>query len=78
MNKSFKNFIIIFFFGISSGLPISLILSTLKPLLVDRGFDLKTIGFFSLVSIPYSLKFFVSNGFGICIDYFPEGLSILF
>ncbi len=60
MNKSFKNFIIIFFFGISSGLPISLILSTLKPLLVDKGFDLKTIGFFSLVSIPYSLKFFVS------------------
>ena len=60
MKKSFKNFIIIFFFGISSGLPISLILSTLKPLLVDQGFDLKTIGFFSLVSIPYSLKFFVS------------------
>ena len=27
---------------------------------MDRGFDLKTIGFFSLVSIPYSLKFFVS------------------
>ncbi len=60
MNKSFRNFIIIFFFGISSGLPISLILSTLKSLLVDKGFDLKTIGFFSLVSIPYSLKFFVS------------------
>jgi len=60
MNKSFKNFIIIFLFGISSGLPISLILSTIKPLLVDKGFDLKTIGLFSLVSIPYSLKFIIS------------------
>ena len=60
MPKYFKNFTIIFFFGISSGLPISLILSTLKSLLVDKGFDLKTIGFFSLVALPYSLKFFVS------------------
>jgi len=56
--KIIKNLAIIFFFGISSGLPISLVLSTLKALLVDQGFDLKTIGFFSLVSIPYSLKFF--------------------
>ncbi|MBU6140813.1 MAG: MFS transporter [Proteobacteria bacterium] len=58
--KSYKNLAIIFFFGISSGLPIALILSTLKALLVDKGFDLKTIGFFSLVSLPYSLKIFFS------------------
>lgn len=56
--KSAKNFVIIFFLGISSGLPIALILSTLKALLVDKGFDLKTIGFFSLVSLPYTLKIF--------------------
>lgn len=55
--KSAKNFVIIFCLGISSGLPIVLILSTLKALLLDKGFDLKTIGFFSLVSIPYTLKF---------------------
>ncbi len=57
MKKSIKNLIIIFFLGISSGLPIALILSTLKALLVDKGFDMKTIGFFSLISLPYTLKF---------------------
>ncbi len=56
--KSYKNLAIIFFLGVSSGLPIVLILSTLKALLVDKGFDLKTIGFFSLVSLPYTLKIF--------------------
>jgi PAT family beta-lactamase induction signal transducer AmpG len=56
--KSYKNLAVIFFLGISSGLPIVLILSTLKALLVDKGFDLKTVGFFSLASLPYSLKFF--------------------
>jgi PAT family beta-lactamase induction signal transducer AmpG len=39
-------------------LPLALILSTLKALLVDKNFDLKTIGFFSLISLPYSLKIF--------------------
>ena len=58
MNKSIKNFSIIFFLGISSGLPIALVLSTLKALLSEKGFDLKTIGFLSLASLPYSLKFF--------------------
>ena len=52
-----KNLAIIFFLGMVSGLPIVLILSTLKALLTDQGFDLKTIGFFSLVSLPYTLKF---------------------
>jgi len=63
-----KNFAIIFFLGIASGLPIVLILSTLKALLVDKGFDLKTIGFFSLVSLPYTLKFCfapIIDSFGI-------------
>ncbi len=58
MKKSYKNLAIIFFLGISSGLPIVLILSTLKALLTDKGFDLKTIGFFSLAVLPYSLKIF--------------------
>lgn len=55
--KSYKNLAIIFFLGISSGLPLALIASTLKASLLEKGFDLKTIGFFSLVSLPYTLKF---------------------
>lgn len=56
--KSYKNLTVIFFLGISSGLPLALILSTLKAMLLEKGFDLKTIGFFSLVSLPYTLKIF--------------------
>lgn len=58
--KSAKNFAIIFFLGISSGLPLALILSTLKALLLDKGFDLKTIGFFSLIGLPYTFKFLLA------------------
>lgn len=58
LKKPIKNFTIIFFLGISSGLPLALVLSTLKAFLLDKGFDLKTIGFFALISIPYSLKIF--------------------
>lgn len=69
MIKKFdKNLAIMFFLGISSGLPIALILSTLKALLSDKGFDLKTIGFFSLVSLPYTLKIFfapIIDSFGL-------------
>lgn len=60
MNKIRKNFIIIFLLGISSGTPISLVLSTLKALMTDKGFDLAVIGFISLVSLPYSLKILVA------------------
>ncbi len=49
--------LIIFFFGFSSGLPLALILSTLKVFLVDANVDIKTIGLFSLISLPYGLKF---------------------
>ena len=49
--------LVILFLGLSSGLPLALILSTLKAYLVDGGVDLKTIGLFSVVSLPYSLKF---------------------
>ena len=59
MVKNFFKFdiIIIFFLGISSGLPLALILSTLKVFLVDVNVDIKTIGLFSLIALPYSLKF---------------------
>ncbi len=52
-----KNFLIIFTLGISSGLPLALILSTLKVFLSEQNFDLTVIGFLSLVAIPYSIKF---------------------
>ena len=74
--KIIKNLAIVFLFGISSGLPISLVLSTLKALLVDQGFDLKTIGFFSLVSIPYSLKFFFAPVIdSLALPYFSKKLG---
>jgi MFS transporter, PAT family, beta-lactamase induction signal transducer AmpG len=58
MKKSFTyDIAIIFFLGISSGLPLALILSTLKVFLVDLNIDIKTIGLFSLIALPYSLKF---------------------
>jgi PAT family beta-lactamase induction signal transducer AmpG len=60
MNKYIKNFLIIFALGISSGLPFALISSTLKALLVDAGFTIKTIGFLSLATLPYSLKFLIA------------------
>lgn len=66
-----KNLIVMLFLGVASGLPLALILSTLKALLSDKGFDLATIGFLSLVTLPYSLKIF----FAPIIDSF--GLPIL-
>ena len=55
--ESSKNLAIIFFLGFSSGLPLVLTGSTLKLLLQDQGYTLSTIGFFSLVGMPYTLKF---------------------
>ncbi len=43
--------------GFSSGLPLLLIGSTLKARMTEAGIDLKTIGVFSLVGLPYVLKF---------------------
>ncbi len=43
--------------GFSSGLPLLLVGSTLKAWLTESNVDLKVIGFFSLVQIPYSFKF---------------------
>ena len=43
--------------GFSSGLPLALTDSTLKAWLKSAGLDLRTIGFFALVGLPYNLKF---------------------
>ena len=43
--------------GFASGLPLYLTGSTLKAWMTEEGLDLRTIGIFSLVTLPYSLKF---------------------
>ncbi len=43
--------------GFSSGLPLSLVLSTLQAWATVAQIDLKTIGYMTLVSAPYTLKF---------------------
>ncbi|WP_455378753.1 AmpG family muropeptide MFS transporter [Petrachloros mirabilis] len=43
--------------GIASGLPLALTAGTLQAWLTVEGIDLKTIGIFTLVGIPYTVKF---------------------
>lgn len=49
--------IITLFLGCASGLPNKLTGSTLQVWLKESGFDLELIGLFSLVGLPYALKF---------------------
>lgn len=48
------------FLGFSAGLPLPLVLTTLSARLRQAGIDRTTIGYFSLVGLAYSLKFFWS------------------
>ena len=48
------------FLGFSSGLPFPLVLTTLSARLRQAGIDRTTIGYFSLVGLAYSLKYFWS------------------
>jgi len=43
--------------GFSSGLPLSLTASTLVVMLTDHGINVKTIGLFALVGLPYAYKY---------------------
>ncbi|MDH4328501.1 MAG: MFS transporter, partial [Nitrospira sp.] len=43
--------------GFASGLPLALTAGTLQAWLTVEGVDLKTIGIFTLVGLPYTLKF---------------------
>jgi PAT family beta-lactamase induction signal transducer AmpG len=43
--------------GFSSGMPLALTGSTLSAWMVSEGVDIKTIGLFSLVGLPYAFKF---------------------
>ncbi len=55
-----KNIAIITLLGFASGLPLALTSGTLQAWMTVEGIDLRTIGIFSLVGIPYTLKFFWS------------------
>lgn len=52
-----KRILIIGLFGFSSGIPYFLTASTLAIWLKTIGFDYETIGFFSIATLPYSLRF---------------------
>lgn len=55
--KAFTRFAAVFAFGFSSGLPLLLTASTLQAWMVDAKVDITVIGLFSLVGLPYTLKF---------------------
>lgn len=52
-----RRMLVILAMGFSSGLPLLLTLGTLDYWLREVGVDLRTIGLFALVGLPYSLKF---------------------
>ncbi len=51
-----KNLLITLFLGLSSGLPLALVFSTLSLWLKDFNIAYRTIGAFSLIRLPYSFK----------------------
>jgi PAT family beta-lactamase induction signal transducer AmpG len=54
-----------FLMGFTAGVPLVVVITLLQAWLKDGGLDLTTIGIFTLVTIPYSLKFLWSP----CLDY---------
>ena len=52
-----RKMLICIFTGLSSGLPLYLLLNLLPAWLRSEGVDLKTIGFFALIQFPYTWKF---------------------
>lgn len=52
-----KKMLIMLVLGFSSGIPLALTGSTLSAWMVTEGVDIKTIGLFSLVGLPYAFKF---------------------
>ena len=55
MSKYFnRRIVVVLFLGFSSGLPLALSGGTLQAWLTVEGVDIKTIGLFSLVGLPYT------------------------
>ena len=75
-----KNQFLIFLMGISSGIPLYLILSTLFIWLTRENIDISTIGLFALTQIPWTIKFLwapLIDNFKIPILYKIVGLKVL-
>jgi PAT family beta-lactamase induction signal transducer AmpG len=53
-----RRLVVLVLLGFASGLPLFLTGSTLKAWMTDEGLSLATIGLFSFVTLPYSLKVF--------------------
>jgi len=52
-----KRLAVMLLLGLSSGLPLALTGGTLQAWLTVEGVDIKTIGLFSLIGVPYTVKF---------------------
>jgi PAT family beta-lactamase induction signal transducer AmpG len=52
-----KALLVCIFLGFSSGLPLFILYNLLSAWLKSEGVDLKAIGLFALVGIPYTWKF---------------------
>ena len=52
-----KKIVICFFTGFTSGLPLFILISLLPAWLDESGLDLKAIGLFALIQLPYAWKF---------------------
>ena len=52
-----RRMLICVFTGFSSGMPLFLLISLIPAWLATSGVDIKTIGLFSLVGLPYNWKF---------------------
>jgi PAT family beta-lactamase induction signal transducer AmpG len=52
-----RRVLIVLLLGFSSGLPLVLTTSTLQAWMTQSGIDIRTIGLFAAVGVPYSIKF---------------------
>lgn len=52
-----RRLILVMLLGFSSGLPLALSASTLSLWMADRGVDIREIGLYALVGLPYTVKF---------------------
>lgn len=67
----------ILFLGFSAGIPLALTGATLSMWLSRLGIDVKTIGLFALVSIPFSFKYLWSSLFDyVPIPYFSKKFGL--
>src|ERR1700684_4146102 len=52
-----RRVLVVLLLGFSSGLPLILVGSTLQAWMTQNGIDVRTIGLFAAVGVPYTIKF---------------------